>query len=80
VQAGTSSGSSDSLPVEFGLGSCGTGVTITVRWPSGTMQSMENVPADSIRTITEPAPYMISLPLIDAGPLHNIQRGPSEGP
>jgi hypothetical protein len=39
----------------FGLGSDGTAKLIEIRWPSGIVQKLENVRADQILTVTEPA-------------------------
>jgi len=37
----------------FGLGSHGEVDRLTVKWPSGVVQTLEHVPADQILTITE---------------------------
>ena len=39
------------------------------------MQSLQDVPADCIRTITEPGRYVISLPFVASGSPHNMQHG-----
>jgi hypothetical protein len=47
---------SSELPqVHFGLGSDTMIEKITVRWPRGQVQTLENVPADQLITISEPA-------------------------
>ena len=45
--------SSDSLPVEFGLGAHTTAKTVDIRWPSGQWQSLHNVNADQVLTVEE---------------------------
>jgi hypothetical protein len=42
--------------VHFGLGSSEKADRIEIRWPSGQIQVLENVPADQVLTITEPRP------------------------
>jgi hypothetical protein len=44
--------SQESLPLEFGLGQAGTS-TITVFWPSGNVETLENVAANQHLRITE---------------------------
>jgi len=39
--------------VHFGLGAATTVDSLTVRWPSGLMQTLKNLPADKIITVTE---------------------------
>lgn len=40
--------------VHFGLGSAPNAARLQITWPSGTVQRLERVGADSLRTITEP--------------------------
>ncbi len=57
VQAVSGSGylsQSDPRP-HFGLGSHGEVDRLIVRWPSGTVQTLEHIPADQILTVKEPA-------------------------
>jgi hypothetical protein len=54
VSGGAGRGSQNSLPVEFGLGSAETVEQITVFWPSGGAQAIENAAVDQILTVTEP--------------------------
>jgi hypothetical protein len=42
-------------PVHFGLGAETKATTIEIHWPSGIIQTLENVAADQILKITEPA-------------------------
>jgi PKD repeat protein len=58
VRAGTGWLSQDSLPVEFGLGTCTGAVTTTVDWPSGEVQTLTQVATNRTVTVTEE----ISLP------------------
>ena len=54
VTAGASNSSQNMLPVHFGLGSADIVDEITVRWPSGTVQTLRNVSPNRTLTITEP--------------------------
>ena len=45
VRTGSSYQSQNALPVHFGLGEAGS-ATVTVRWPDGTVQTIEGVPAN----------------------------------
>lgn len=53
VRGGSSYLSSSDLRVFFGLGRTAKAERIEMRWPSGTIQSIENPPVDSIITIEE---------------------------
>ncbi|MEM9598132.1 MAG: CRTAC1 family protein, partial [Acidobacteriota bacterium] len=44
------------LPLYFGLGDAGKAERVTVRWPSGQVQVLQNVAADQTLTVEEPAP------------------------
>jgi hypothetical protein len=54
--ATTASGyaSSSAGPVHFGLGTAKVVDELEIRWPSGTIQKLENVPADQILHLKEP--------------------------
>ena len=54
VRAGSSYLSMDSVDLEFGLGAAAVVDEISVRWPSGRIQSLLDVPADQVVTIVEP--------------------------
>jgi len=54
VSGGAGRGSQNSLPLEFGLGSATVVDELTIRWPSGTVQTRRNVVVDRYLTITEP--------------------------
>ncbi len=54
VRAGSSYLSMDSIDLEFGLGSATIVDEITLLWPSGVTQVLQNIPADQVLTITEP--------------------------
>ena len=54
VSGGAGRGSQNSLPLEFGLGSASVVEELTIRWPSGTVQTRRDVAVDRYLTITEP--------------------------
>jgi hypothetical protein len=41
-------------PVHFGLGSAGVAAKVSIRWPSGKVQTLENVPGDRMVRVVEP--------------------------
>jgi hypothetical protein len=47
-------------PVHFGLGVESRAVSIEIAWPSGVVQTLTNVDADRIVTVTEPVPLPVS--------------------
>jgi hypothetical protein len=51
--AGSGYLSQDDWRLHFGLGASGRADKITVIWPSGTKQVLENVAADQVVTVTE---------------------------
>ncbi|MGP8330233.1 MAG: FG-GAP-like repeat-containing protein [Methanosarcinaceae archaeon] len=53
VSGGIGGGSQNSLPVEFGLGYRDTVDLVTIRWPSGIIQMLENVAVDQLLVIEE---------------------------
>lgn len=55
VNGGTGAYGQTSLPVHFGLGNAGVADSVIISWPSGTVDTYTNVPANSIRTVTEGA-------------------------
>ena len=46
--------SSSAGPVHFGLGAAKSAETVEIRWPSGIIQSLKNVPADAVVNVKEP--------------------------
>ena len=46
--------SSSAGPVHFGLGEAAVAEEIEVRWPSGTVQTLKNIPADQLLRVKEP--------------------------
>jgi hypothetical protein len=54
VSGGAGRGSQNSLPLEFGLASATVVDELTIRWPSGTVQTRRDVAVDRYLTITEP--------------------------
>ena len=53
VSGGSGFHCQDSLPVEFGLGMHTQADTIEIRWPSGIVQTLTNMPANQILTVVE---------------------------
>ncbi|MHB1796250.1 MAG: CRTAC1 family protein [Acidobacteriaceae bacterium] len=47
-------GSSSAGPMHFGLGAAKTVDEIEIRWPSGTIQVLKNIPADQVLSVVEP--------------------------
>jgi hypothetical protein len=43
------------LPVTFGLGTATHADQVRIRWPSGTTQTLDNVPSNQTLRLTEPA-------------------------
>ena len=54
VRAGSSYLSMDSIDLEFGLGTALAVEEITIHWPSGRRQTLRNVSANQVLTVTEP--------------------------
>ncbi len=54
VSGGQAAGCQDSLTVEFGLGQAAMVDTLTIIWPSGTVQILTDVPADQRLSVVEP--------------------------
>jgi hypothetical protein len=46
--------SSSAGPVHFGLGDAKIADEVEIRWPSGTVQTLKNVPADQVLQVKEP--------------------------
>jgi hypothetical protein len=55
VSGGAGRGSQNSLPLEFGLGTATTVKELTIRWPSGTVQTHRNIAVDRYIHLTEPS-------------------------
>jgi hypothetical protein len=53
VSGGAGRGNQNSLPLEFGLGRAENVMRVTIRWPSGLVQVIENVEVDRRLTIVE---------------------------
>jgi hypothetical protein len=53
----TSSGyaSSSAAPVHFGIGSNASVNVVEIHWPSGTVETMKDLPADQVIRVKEPA-------------------------
>ena len=53
IAGGSSSMGQNMLPAHFGLGAFDRADSVTVRWPSGKLQTLTNVSANQRLTITE---------------------------
>lgn len=53
VSGGAGRGSQNSLPLEFGLGEATVVLQLTIRWPSGTVQTLRNVAVDQYLELSE---------------------------
>jgi hypothetical protein len=53
VSGGAGRGNQNSLPLEFGLGAADGVVRVTIRWPSGIVQELQNLAADQVLTVSE---------------------------
>jgi hypothetical protein len=53
IMGGTSYCSASDLRLHFGLGSARSAERLTIRWPSGRMETYPNVPANQLKHITE---------------------------
>ena len=67
VRSGGSYLSSSDLRLHFGLGSADTADRLEVRWPSGKMDAMANLPADRVLVVQEGAGVVKSLPFRRSG-------------
>ena len=54
ISSGSGSMGQDMLPAHFGLGDATTVDSLTIRWPSGTLQTVRNIPVNQRITVTEP--------------------------
>ena len=54
VTAGASNSSQNMLPVHFGLGDADKADELIIRWPSGAVQTLEDVAPNQVLTVTEP--------------------------
>ena len=55
ITAGSSNKSQSMLPAHFGLGSAAKADSVEIRWPSGTVQTLHDVPANQQLTVVESA-------------------------
>jgi hypothetical protein len=53
VSGGAGRGNQNSLPLEFGLGPAARILQVTIRWPSGLVEVLENVGVDQVLTVAE---------------------------
>jgi len=53
VRGGGSYLSQNDLRIHFGLGDTTSLETVTIRWPSGNAETLSNIAADAIYTVTE---------------------------
>jgi hypothetical protein len=62
VRAGGGFLQGNSVPESFGLGRAVQVDELTVRWPSGTVQTFKNIPANQVLKITESGPELSAKP------------------
>jgi len=55
-------------PVHFGLGPDAVATKVEITWPSGIVQSLENVAADHVVPVTEPVPAKAAITAAPAAP------------
>ena len=55
LRGGAGYASSSAGPLHFGTGRAATVDRVEIRWPSGALQVLENVAADQVLTVREPA-------------------------
>jgi enediyne biosynthesis protein E4 len=67
VRGGGSYLSQNDLRLHFGLGKSTRIDTVEIRWPSGKVETLENVPADSIYTVVESSGIRDTKPLPFSG-------------
>jgi hypothetical protein len=67
VRGGGSYLSQNDLRLHFGLGKSARIDTIEIRWPSGKLETLENLPADSIYTVVESSGIRDAKPLPTPG-------------
>lgn len=53
VSGGAGRGNQNSLPLEFGLGTTESVARVTIRWPSGLVQVIEDVEVNRFLTVVE---------------------------
>jgi hypothetical protein len=53
VSGGAGRGSQNSLPVEFGLGTADRVESVTIRWPSGTVQVLRDLEVGTVHAVVE---------------------------
>jgi len=85
VQAGSGYMSMDDLRVEFGLGATQVVPRVTIRWPSGCIQELENVAANQVVRVVESCAANIlretySQPMAAMFPLPIYATAPPAGP
>ncbi|MBX3745079.1 MAG: VCBS repeat-containing protein [Verrucomicrobiae bacterium] len=64
LQQSHSLASGDALRLHFGLADATVAEEVRIEWPSGNVQVLENLPADRIHTVTEPAPFRPERPVV----------------
>ncbi len=77
VRAGGSYLSQNDLRLHFGLGTADKMETVEIAWPSGQTESLRDVPADFIYTITEGGGITARLPLPPPKPTPSVSEQPA---
>ena len=79
VSGGSGLFTQNSLPVEFGFGSTTVVDQLTVKWPSGTVQTLSNVASNQVLPLTEPIVINID-PVAYIGTYNVAGQGYVSGP
>ena len=75
VRGGSSYLSQNDLRLHFGLGTATKMESVEIRWPNGTIETLQNVPADVIYTIVEGSGIRDTKPLPPPGAAISIAGG-----
>jgi enediyne biosynthesis protein E4 len=75
VRGGSSYLSQNDLRLHFGLGTATKIESVEIRWPNGTIETLQNVPADAIYTIVEGSGIRDTKPLPPPGAAISVAGG-----
>lgn len=76
VRGGASYLSQNDLRLHFGLGTASKMDSVEIRWPNGTIETLQNVAADAIYTIVEGSGIRNSIPLPPPGSAIGVPGAP----
>jgi hypothetical protein len=68
--------SQNDLRLHFGLGTASKMDSVEIRWPNGTIETLQNVAADAIYTIVEGSGIRNSIPLPPPGSAIGVPGAP----